>query len=222
MTEKNINGILAYGSLISDPRDEIEQAMIDCSGYIIGAFTPFRVEFARKSSKRADAPTLVPFKDGKRVKAQVFVMNLAEDFGVRILFNREMGKPSIYKGGPIKFYDANGDMNEIYEVKGDEKIVGLKNFAGLDKVLVARFAHNIKQLDAEKLSCLAIQSAANQKNGPGRDGISYLIDAKKDGIITLLSADYEKEILRKTNSCCLEQALEWVRSNWTAPKTPCV
>lgn len=76
MAENNINGILAYGSVISNPGKEIEQAMIGCNGQIIGAFTPFLVEFSRKSSTRGNAPTLVPYACGKRVMGRVFVMDL--------------------------------------------------------------------------------------------------------------------------------------------------
>ncbi len=76
MTDK-INyefGILAFGSLIDDPGQEIldvENCRIDCE-------TPFNVEFARKSGKtRSYAPTLIPVEQGgKKVKANANARHL--------------------------------------------------------------------------------------------------------------------------------------------------
>lgn len=208
MTEKIINGILAYGSVISDPREQIEQAMINYNGHVIGAFTPFPVEFARKSTKRAFAPTLVPFEDGKKVKGQVFAMDLPENFGAKILYERETGIRK--ENHSIVYYNANDELQEIYTI-GKTEIVGLKDFAGLGKVLFAYLVSTIHPLNSNHLACLAIQSIASPKYDPGRDGISYLIDAKQSGIITLHSSDYENDILQITKACCLKQALEKTR-----------
>lgn len=211
MTENIINGILAYGSLISDPGKEIEQAMSDHGDDPVDVLTPFRVEFARKSSKRGKAPTLVPFASGKRVKGKVLAVNLPEVSGANILYRREMnevGTTLVYEGGPISYYDADSDMQKIYDASPTENIIGLKNFEGFSKVLFARFHPNIEKPNAKELARLAIDSVANLNYKKGRDGISYLILVKQNGIITGLSPDYEKEILRKKESCCLEQALE--------------
>lgn len=104
-------------------------------------------------------------------------------------------------------------MRKIYADSATEKIIGLKNFARLDKVLFARFRSNIEKPNAEKLACLAIQSVASLKCKTGGDGISYLIDVKQSGIITRLSPDYEKEVLRKTESCCLKRIIEEKRTS---------
>ena len=77
-------------------------------------------------------------------------------------------------------------------------------FVGLQKVFFTKLYANIEPLTATNLACLAILSIA--KTAPGRDGITYLINAKREGIITALSHDYEKEILRLTESTCLDQA----------------
>ena len=45
----------------------------------------------------------------------------------------------------------------------------------------------------------------------GRDGISYLLDAKRNGIVTPLSAPYELEILRRTETTRLGDALMKIR-----------
>ena len=66
-------GILAYGSLIGDPGAEIEPHItrrISCR-------TPFKVEFARTSRTRKGGPTLVPYKDGSEVAAQILLVDLS-------------------------------------------------------------------------------------------------------------------------------------------------
>jgi hypothetical protein len=57
------------------------------------------------------------------------------------------------------------------------------------------------------LAKLAVDSARNREVPEGNDGISYLMNAKKAGIVTPLSADYEKEILKLTGTASLGQAL---------------
>jgi hypothetical protein len=64
-----------------------------------------------------------------------------------------------------------------------------ENVVDIAVVLAARFPANIAPLDAEVLATLAIESARQLDNG--RDGISYLLDAKRNGIVTPLSAPYE-------------------------------
>jgi hypothetical protein len=49
-------GIVAFGSLIDNPGREIEAALV---GRKLNVRTPFGVEFARSSTKRGGAPTLV-------------------------------------------------------------------------------------------------------------------------------------------------------------------
>ena len=56
--EPRINGILAYGSILFDPKEKINKAKTATSDTV----TPFSVEFARVSGdSRGFAPTLVPF-----------------------------------------------------------------------------------------------------------------------------------------------------------------
>lgn len=65
-------GILAYGSLISDPGIEIEP-LIERR---IPQPTPFPVEYARLSSRtRGGSPTVVPHTSGIPVKAEVLVLS---------------------------------------------------------------------------------------------------------------------------------------------------
>ncbi len=65
-------GILAYGSLINDPGDEINPLITER----ISCITPFNVEYARKSKSRDFAPILVPVEiGGSAVKAIILVLD---------------------------------------------------------------------------------------------------------------------------------------------------
>ena len=80
---KETVGILAYGSLIDNPGDEIAAATVRT---IEEVETPFSVELARSSDGRGGAPTLVPVdKGGARVRAQIFVLDVSEEEAVNRL-----------------------------------------------------------------------------------------------------------------------------------------
>ena len=200
--EKQTVGILAYGSLISDPRDEIEKA---CTKIIHDVMTPFHIEFARSSNNRGGAPTLVPVASGgAHVKGQVFEMNISEAKAADILYRREIGK--------------EGDMTRTYKrpnsvTENTVLVERLTNFAGLDVVLYTQIAATIMPLTAKHLAELAIASVA--KAPDGLDGISYLSAAKKHGIETALSPAYEAEILKETKCKDLEQARKKLLSEKT-------
>jgi hypothetical protein len=78
-------------------------------------------------------------------------------------------------------------------------------------VLYARLNVNIDPLSAGHLAELALRSAQSSRVGTGRDGISYLMDMKKLGVETPLSANYEKEILRQAAATSLSDALRKLR-----------
>ena len=73
-----------------------------------------------------------------------------------------------------------------------------QNFEGIRTVFSARFAATIIPLTTEHLAELAIESARQERTG--RDGISYLIDANANGIVTPLSEPYERDILPRTGA----------------------
>jgi len=95
----------------------------------------------------------------------------------------------------------------------------LVNFHGVGVVLYVRIAPNIPDLSAHRLAELAIASARSVELAEGRDSISYLIGAKRNGIVTALSPEYELEILRRTHTNSLEEALRVSRLKTTPP--PC-
>lgn len=187
-------GILAYGSLISVPGAEIVSARIDT---IRDVMTPFHVEYARSSTGRGGAPTLVPVTSGgSHVRGQVFVMDLSEADATDMLYRRErdkVGEMDITYARPVK-------------VRKNSVIVErLTKFAGLDVVLYTQIGATIEPLTADNLADLAMASV---KDAPlEKDGITYLKNAKESGIVTALSPSYEAEILRKTESSSLEEAL---------------
>jgi cation transport regulator ChaC len=197
---KNI-GILAYGSLIDDPGCEIKSAI---SSKLEGIRTPFMVEFARKSSTRGNAPTLVPVKEGgANVNAVIFVMGseISIEEARNMLWRREtrlIHKNQVYKQA------LNPSPNTVC-------IKEMRNFAGIATTIYTCIEPNIKELTPKQLSRLAIESVG--KTEKDRDGISYLIHAKSNGIKTPLMKEYEKEILRQTKTENLEAALGKLQLN---------
>lgn len=195
-------GILAYGSLINEPGDEIKGLIVD---RIEKVRTPFKVEFARSSDKRGGAPTLVPVANGgARIKAAILILSdaVSREEAVNMLWRRETHKPvgSTAKYNPLT---PPGEKTVLIDDK--------PNFYGLGTVLYTRIAANIANLTSASLASLAIQSAQSKEVQEGKDGISYLLSAKQYGITTPLTKKYEKEILRQTNTKSLEEAFTKVR-----------
>lgn len=125
-------GILAYGSLIDNPGEELSPLIverIECS-------TPFNIEFARLSSTRSNAPTLVPVTTGgQKVKAVLLVLknDTPVDFAESMLWRRERHKTSskeIYKR------PENATRNSVL-------IETLKNFEGVETVLYTSLQQNM-------------------------------------------------------------------------------
>jgi hypothetical protein len=184
--------ILAFGSLIDQPGEEINDVMV---GQKQNVLTPFRVEFARSSRARSGAPTLVPVPEGKPVSASILLLNTTEEDAKDRLWRREINK--VGQGGHYVEY-RNPGPNTL-------AIDRFENLEGVQVVLAARFPVNITPLTPERLAELAIESARCERGG--RDGITYLIDAKRNGIVTPLSPGYEQAILRRTGASSLEDAL---------------
>ena len=196
--KKYVLGILAFGSLIDNPGKEIselETNRIKCE-------TPFNVEFARISSTRGNAPTLIPVEDGgKKVKADIIVLKSDT--------NIESAKSILWRRESHKI-----NSTEIYthtDNPGENKVVIriLPDFSNVQTVLYTSIGKNIEQpITAELLASYAINSILSKAGQMEKDGLRYLLMAKRNGIITGLSVDYEKHILLKTNTTTLEQAIE--------------
>ena len=168
--------ILAFGSLIWAPEPELDAVVAD---RIHGVKTPFNVEFARSSSSRGYGPTLVRVKNGgAEVKGMLLAIKdgVTADETTAIMSKRERGA----------------------------HISRLSDFQGFKTVLFADPVQNIEDPTASALATLAIESI--KLSEPGRDGITYLMDAKEAGIVTPLVDSYEKEILLKTSTRSLDRA----------------
>ncbi len=189
--------ILAYGSIINDPKPEIDGATASKKEVV----TPFPVEFARISEKRGFAPTLVKVANrGAKVKGLLFILKpevtLAE--AKNLLWRRETRRV-----GTGRTY------TEPYPPNNNHVLVRtIEVFEGVDLVLYTDFldAGKVNKTVAE-LAERAVASAKDNKVEQGLDGISYLIGAKAAGIKTPLLAEYEREILKQTQTDSLEAAL---------------
>ena len=193
-------GILAYGSLITDPGDEIKPKILRR----ICCRTPFKVEYARSSGKRDGAPTLVPYNEGEHVNAHILVVDLPLSEAKDRLYRRETGKTDVNYTPPMKI-----TCNSVL-------IKSLRDYAKINHVIYTCIGANIRELTGERLACLAIRSARTRDDG--QDGISYLMDAIDAGISTPLSDAYKAAIMKQTRASTLEDALRTCRSADSADK----
>lgn len=195
-------GILAYGSVISDPGSEIAAARVDS----ISVDTPFKIEFGRSSRMRDGAPTLVPVQEGgAKVKAVVIVLarSVSEREAADLLWRRETRK--VGSGRQYK--------PPVHPRTNNVLVKKLTGFAGLDVVLYTDFPSSgkLKNPTPQHLAELAIASAKAPAGAKGMDGISYLIAVKESNIRTPLMPEYEKEILARTASTDLKEALNKIK-----------
>ena len=196
-------GILAYGSLIEDPGKEINPIIRERKD---GITTPFSIEFARSSSTRDGAPTVVPVASGGNpVNATILVLEpgISPDEAEDLLWRRETRKEC-----SDKHYTRPSAPTPNKVI-----VERLRDFAEVDIVIYTKLGENITNPTAEKLADLAIDSAKAQAGRDGKDGISYLISVKRQGISTPLMPAYETAVLQKTSTSNLEDALSWCRGN---------
>lgn len=171
--------ILAYGSLATDAGADIEAhivARIPCE-------TPWPVEYARRSSERGGAPTLVRHPVGGIVRSYLLVLDLTADQEATArqwLRDRE-GKPPAER-------------------------IRCQQLGGFRTVLYADLLANIPGycMTAGSLASLAINSVHTAP--PGKNGVRYLSDNIRRGIITPLTEAYQAAILATTGAGSLEQA----------------
>lgn len=188
-------GILAYGSLIDNPGFEIEEHTVEI---IDNVDTPFAIVFARSSGSRSGAPTLIPVEEGGAIaKAKILVLkeSVSLQEAKNFVYRREINKV-----GTSKRYNPKNRPSK------DSVLVETSNeFSDFTSIIYTKISSNLVDTSPEHLANLAIESAKYEGSSK-RDGISYLIDVKRNGIVTPLMKDYEKELLRKTNATSLEEA----------------
>lgn len=187
-------GILAYGSLISDPGEEIARRVTQR----LKTMTPFPVEYARYSGKtRGGAPTVVRHERGTPVTAEILVLDNAVTLAEArdMLWRRErrrVGSGETYAEGTTR-------DSVLVRVIEDNPCVSAVLYT--DFPLIGKEA-------APTAADLATRSIGSVKKAePGMDGISYLIACLKAGIRTPLTDAYCCAILQQTNTTSLDAAL---------------
>ncbi|PJB20930.1 MAG: hypothetical protein CO114_08060 [Euryarchaeota archaeon CG_4_9_14_3_um_filter_38_12] len=176
-------GIFAYGSLINDAGPEITPHIVKK----IDRDAPKPVEYARSSSSRGGAPTLVFYDKGAIVKGKILVLDL------------DNSKKNIDKAKEwLRKREGNTCPKYI-------KIMQMDDF---ETVLYCDIPSNINPLVSDKLAELAIESVKKCKveGVPEKNGVRYLINSINNNIVTPLTKEYMNKILQKTNSSTLEEA----------------
>lgn len=188
-------GIIAYGSLIDEPGEELEAQItqhVKCE-------TPFKIEYARLSKTRGMAPTLIPVSEGgSTVNAVILALkdDLAEADAKSILWRRETRR-----------------KNKTYEIPNPVTansilVESVDNFNGFEKVLYTRIGSNIEEeITPEVLANYAINSILTQAGIDKKDGLRYLSTAINNGIITPLTNDYVAKILEIIPANSLDSAI---------------
>lgn len=195
-------GILAYGSLLEEPGDEIAPLIVE---RIASVETPFRIEFVRSSATRGGAPTVVPVRNGgAAVRGTVLVLHdsVSTADARDMLWRRETRR--IGTGQRYRTPTDPGPNQMVAEE--------LLDFAGVALVLYARFGPTLSNPTPDELAALAIKSATGEAGKRGLDGITYLMSLKRQGIVTPFMPAYEEALLRQTGAASLEDALKRIRA----------
>ena len=198
-------GILAYGSLRTDPGSEIGPLI----ARRVATQTPFAVEFARLSNTRGGAPTVVPVKSGVSVEAEILLLldSVSVNAATDMLWRRETRR----EGTDLKYRGGQGQDAIV--------VKEWKDLGGVSCVLYTDFNENGKldpsTLNPDTLAQAAIDSV--RRAPPGKDGISYLRDMRSVGVRTALSIDYEASILARTGTKNLADALHAAKGTTMEP-----
>ena len=189
--------ILAYGSLVTDPGEELEPLIVErrpCT-------TPFAVEFARLSPHRDHAPvlTVVATGEGDPVEGSLLVLKAGTsvETATRILWRRETHQVGSRK------VPLGTDRHHVRL---------LTNLDGIDMVLHWQEEANYPRPEAAGLARRAIESARGEAGQARKDGISYLAQVVDAKIRTRLTDAYVAALLEETGTDSLEAA-------WTAARS---
>lgn len=191
-------GILAFGSLIDDPGEELEKYIV---GKVDNVETPFKIEYGRKSIGRCNAPTLIPVTTGGiKVKATLLILSneLDVDEAKNMLYRREINKVG-----------TDREYVERKCPKPNQLVIGqYEDVENVKIALTANFGNNLGEITPDKLSDLAIESFKSTEIEKGRDGISYLRNNISNGILTPMTEEYKKQILQKMRVNSLDEILK--------------
>ncbi len=185
-------GILAFGSLITEPGKELLSKIT----MRIKTLTPFGVEYGRISQTRGGAPTLVPHEAGTPVEGEILVLD--ETVSVvearNMLWRRERRKECTGQT-----YVEGTSPNSVL-------VRDWTDSPSVEHVLYTDFnpEGKVAKPEAAELAKRAIQSVKAAKEG--MDGITYLKNNLASGVKTKLTADYQAEILKQTKANSLEES----------------
>lgn len=191
-------GILAFGSLIDAPGEELQNVIVERKE---GVITPFNIEYGRKSSKRGNAPTLIPVSNGgQKVKATLLI--LKEELTLDEVKNRLYRRETNNVG-------KNGTYTERKNPTPNQLVI--QEHTDINDVqvyLTANYECNLTEITPEILADLAIESFKSNEVEKGRDGISYLKNNIDNKIITPLTEEYRNTILKKMKAKNSEEIIE--------------
>ena len=130
---------------------------------------------------------------------------------------REERRPHVGEAGQqvgvraIMLRIALRNQAQLPRIRDQHLVATAISLAGLDTVPYVDFppGGKIDAPTATQIAEEAVRSATRRTDG--RDGISYLIEAKASGIITPLMPAYEATILELTGAANLEEARERAR-----------
>lgn len=204
-------GVLAYGSLLTDPGVELAEVIAERRSTI----TPFTVEYACSNQEYAGAPFLapVPAQFGTTVNAQILVTHPdIQDREVRDrLYRREVNRVGDedceYDGRPEQIKSNAVVIEAVQDLAGVPTVFYTALKPNIPEILRADLSAKVK---AKQLAELALASVTLETYTTECDGIHYLIDAMQQGITTPLSALYRDAVLRLANNAPnLEMARQW-------------
>ena len=197
-------GILAYGSLVSDPGREMHPVVMRR----IPTMTPFPVEYGRLSTTRGGAPTIVPCSFGNPVRAEIFMLceSVSLDEAKDLLWRRET-----HQEGSGRRYSEGTTPNAVV-------IRDKLGFCGLAHVLYTDFNPEGKlgKPEPKALAEAAINSVALARTG--KDGISYLMNLLDRGVETAITPHYKDHILALTGAASLASARDTLRKKMAGGK----
>jgi hypothetical protein len=188
-------GIIAYGSLIAEPGEELAPLIINR----IACKTPFNVEYGRYSKTRGGGPTLIPVnKGGAPVNGYLLLLQAGVSLAdaKSMLWRRE----TRVKGRPYKAPE-NPDVNNVI-------VASVYDFMDCENVLYTSISSNIfGKVTATKLAKCGIDSILTNAGSFKMDGLRYLQQAIADGIQTPLTKEYLAEVLRLSKTESLDAAI---------------
>jgi hypothetical protein len=196
-------GLLAYGSLRWHPEGLRE--VLNLAG-AIDVETPFAIEFARTSKWRDGCPTLIPVESGGSGVAAV-VIPFRDGISLPDAKTQVWRRELMQSTGTYDKESNAGSPNKVYVEPIERRI------AEFDVVLSVNIGSNIDELDGATLAEFAIASARAPAGGRREDGISYLIEAKKQKIETPLLPAYEAAILTRLAAASLHEAWTVARAS---------